>query len=342
PRAQGTLARRTPPSSGPSAFHGGDEVYPAASAQAYQNQLRQPYAWAFPDHDHKSADGVPVFAIPGNHDWYDGLVLFLAYFCREKEWHLGNWRSQQRQTYFAVQLPVQWCLGATDIQLADNMDQPQADYFAVIAKQMPRDSKVILCSAEPGWLYTHTDSMSWSITDYAIGIAETADRGLTIPLLLSGDTHHYSRYSSTDGKQFVTSGGGGAFLHPSHQLADGVALKWMGHDLDLSLTTSPDTGHAETGQRACYPSEDVSRRLVWRNLWFAIMNWDFSLLLGVIYWILGIGVTLRNEWDAYIIVGLIFAGAIMGYTYNQEKSGRPSVIITSAIHSAVHAITLIF
>src|SRR5262249_56931337 len=138
-----------------------------------------------------------VGAIDGNCDWYAGVGLFLAYFCREKEWHLGNWRSQQRQTYFAVQLTDHWWLWATDFQLADNMDQPQADYFAVIAKQMPRDSKVILGSAEPGWLYTHTDSMSWSITDYAIGIAETADRGLTIALLLSGDTHSYSRYSCT-------------------------------------------------------------------------------------------------------------------------------------------------
>lgn len=68
---------------------GGDEVYPKASRQAYMNQLRQPYAWAAPDRDRKDDKGRPVLAIPGNHDWYDGLVLFLAYFCKEKPWHLG-------------------------------------------------------------------------------------------------------------------------------------------------------------------------------------------------------------------------------------------------------------
>ena len=59
-----------------------------------------------------------------------------------------------------------------------------------------------MCSAEPGWLYTDTNSKSWSITDYAIGIIAAADKGLTIPVLISGDTHHYSRYVAEDGTQF--------------------------------------------------------------------------------------------------------------------------------------------
>lgn len=321
---------------------GGDEVYPTAGKDAYENQLRQPYAWAFPDHDPKSDDGVPVFAIPGNHDWYDGLVIFLALFCREKHWHLGGWRSQQRRSYFAAQITDKWWVWATDIQLADNMDQPQHDYFTAIAKEMPQDSKIILCSAEPGWLYTHTNSQSWEIMHYAISIANNANRGLTIPLLLSGDTHHYSRYSAEDGKQFVTSGGGGAFLHPTHQLAEKVTVKWTDGVRHLSLTTSPDAGHAESGEAACYPSKQVSRDLLWKNRFFAFTNWDFSLLMGVIYWIMAIGLTLRDQWDAYIIVSIIFAIGIMGYTYKQEKSGRPAVLVSSAIHAAAQVIAVIY
>jgi len=38
-------------------------------------------------------------------------------------------------------------------------------------------------------------------------------RGLKIPLVLSGDTHNYSRYVGDDNHtQFITSGGGGAFI----------------------------------------------------------------------------------------------------------------------------------
>lgn len=55
---------------------GGDEVYPLANAQTYRNQLWQPYSWAFPDHDRKDDAGVPLFAIPGNHDWYVVQLFF--------------------------------------------------------------------------------------------------------------------------------------------------------------------------------------------------------------------------------------------------------------------------
>ncbi|AXK79530.1 hypothetical protein DW352_02745 [Pseudolabrys taiwanensis] len=321
---------------------GGDEVYPAASAQAYQNQLRQPYAWAFPDHDKKSDDGVPVYAIPGNHDWYDGLVLFLAFFCSEKRWHLGNWRAHQRRSYFALQLTDEWWLWATDIQLQDDMDAPQASYFNTIARGMPPNSKIILCSAEPGWLYTHTNSKSWSIMDYAIGIAEAADRNLTIPVLLSGDTHHYSRYSAEDGKQFITSGGGGAFLHPTHHLADKVTVKWTGQNKHLSLTTSPEAGHAEVPDAVCYPRKSDSVQMLWRNLLFAFKNWDFSLLMGGIYWVFGVAIGLRNQWDTYAVIAAIFATAIMRYTCVQEKSTRTTVLVTSALHAAAHVVTVLY
>jgi hypothetical protein len=120
----------TPLPRGQALIMGGDEVYPKASRQAYANQLRQPYAWAAPDHDPKDDTGRPVLAIPGNHDWYDGLVLFLAFFCKEKPWHLGEWRSYQRRSYFAIRITESWWLWATDIQLADDMDQPQADGYA--------------------------------------------------------------------------------------------------------------------------------------------------------------------------------------------------------------------
>jgi hypothetical protein len=327
---------------------GGDEVYPAATAGAYKNQLWQPYNWAFPDHDKTSNHVVPIFAIPGNHDWYDGLILFLAYFCREKPLHLGSWRSRQRRSYFAFQITETWWLWATDIQLADNMDQPQADYFKLIAANMPADSKIILCSAEPGWLYTDTNSKSWSIMDYAIGIAQEAEKGLTIPILISGDTHHYSRYVANDGTQFVTSGGGGAFLHPTHQLERNIHLQWLDGQKELTLGTIAVATENERTSAACYPSMRVSRNLTWRNLWFAFTNWDFSLLMGVIYWLVGIAISLRNQWDVYAFVVLIFCSSIIGYTTTQEKAhiiGATSepeksrgwtVVISSTLHAAVH------
>jgi hypothetical protein len=307
---------------------GGDEVYPKASENAYRYQLRMPYVWAFPDPNPDSEKGVPLFAVPGNHDWYDGLVLFLAYFCGHKATRFGGWRAEQRRSYFAIQVTETWWLWAIDIQLADNIDQPQFDYFTMIAQGMPRDSKIILCSAEPGWLYTDTNSKSWDITDYALGIANEANKNLTIPILLSGDTHHYSRYVGPNNTQFITSGGGGAFLHPTHQLESSVAVKWLGTPHTLALA-------------AAYPSFDVSRSLVWRNLFFAIKNWDFSVLMGLVYWLLAIAVTLRDQWDMYFFIVVVFGWSLIGYTTNQEKSYRPAVLITSALHALAHILVVI-
>ncbi|MEH2609623.1 metallophosphoesterase [Bradyrhizobium sp. AZCC 1693] len=307
---------------------GGDEVYPKASENAYRYQLRMPYVWAFPDPNPDSEKGVPLFAVPGNHDWYDGLVLFLAYFCGHKATRFGGWRAEQRRSYFAIQVTETWWLWAIDIQLADNIDQPQFDYFTMIAQGMPPDSKIILCSAEPGWLYTDTNSKSWDITDYALGIASEANKNLTIPVLLSGDTHHYSRYVGPNNTQFITSGGGGAFLHPTHQLESSVVVNWVGTSRTLGLA-------------AAYPSFDVSRQLVWRNLLFAIKNWDFSVLMGLVYWLLAIAVTLRDQWDMYLFIAVVFGWSLTGYTTNQEKSYRPAVLITSALHALAHILVVI-
>jgi hypothetical protein len=315
---------------------GGDEVYPKATANAYRNQMGLPYQLALPDPDDKSDIGIPVYAVPGNHDWYDGLVNFLAFLGRHKPWHMGAWRAGQRRSYFALQLTERWWLWATDIQLADDMDQAQADYFKAIAEGMPANSKIILCSAEPGWLYTKTNRNSFEIVDYAVRIARDADRNLSVPILLSGDTHHYSRYAAGDGTQFITSGGGGAFLHPTHQLEDEITFPWFDRKTTVSLKRDPET-NASSDNIACYPSRERSRCLVWRNAFFPITNWDFALLLGTIYWLFSIALSLRNEWDIYIGIVAIFMWAFIGYTRRQEVNSSASINISAAVQGLAHS-----
>ena len=185
---------------------GGDEVYPNASREAYEYQLHDPYELARPDPNRRQKEGPLVYAVPGNHDWYDGLVMFLSLVCGEWPWHLGAWRTRQRRSYFALQLTDSWWLWATDIQLADDMDEAQASYFGIIAKNMPDTAKVILCSAEPGWLYTNSHRSSWDIINYTGRLARKAGKRFAFALFLSGDTHHYSRYVSKEGVHYITSG----------------------------------------------------------------------------------------------------------------------------------------
>ncbi len=58
---------------------GGDEVYPVASSEEYNNRLALPFEEAQRQTDQE--DGGWVVALPGNHDWYDGLVAFRRNFC---------------------------------------------------------------------------------------------------------------------------------------------------------------------------------------------------------------------------------------------------------------------
>jgi hypothetical protein len=48
-----------------------DVIYPAGEAGDYSAKFYAPYA---------NLPG-PIYAIPGNHDWYDRLVGFMTHFC---------------------------------------------------------------------------------------------------------------------------------------------------------------------------------------------------------------------------------------------------------------------
>jgi hypothetical protein len=48
-----------------------DVVYPAGDAADYEEKFYRPYA------DYPG----PIYAVPGNHDWYDGLAGFMLHFC---------------------------------------------------------------------------------------------------------------------------------------------------------------------------------------------------------------------------------------------------------------------
>ena len=218
-----------------------------------------------------------------------------------------------------------------DAQLDDDVDQPQKDYFAAIAKGMRENSNIILCGPEPGWLYTlKQGSKSLSIIDYVGWIALNRCKGVQIPLVLSGDTHHYSRYKGDDGvTQFVTSGGGGAFLHPTHQLAQTVDVdrekegySWLdGRIKKLTLGIDPTTPTDKPPKEARYPTRDESITMLRGNFKFPVLNPGFALLLGVFYWLVGLG-AIHLWWDIlYIYSAADLSCRLLGL-YAQTRGRR--------------------
>ncbi|MBK9156400.1 MAG: metallophosphoesterase [Chloracidobacterium sp.] len=283
---------------------GGDQVYPDASRDDYRKRMQRPYRAAFPRTERPDAIHPPVFLIPGNHDWYDGLTLFLAMFCNGREDnYLGSWRASQRRSYFAVHLGMNWWLWGFDSQLDEDIDTPQSDYFHAVARKMKPNAKVIICASVPTWLGASLGEASresqdrfYKGVDFVANIVCKECEGAKIPLVLSGDLHHYTRYVAKEtGTHFITAGGGGAFLHPTHFLVKNeIRIKWSRTEQSLEIGQDQPDGESK---KSIYPTRTVSRKLAWGNLKFSFTNWDFCVLvLGPLYSLCGV---LMLAWNGY-------------------------------------------
>ena len=206
---------------------GGDQCYPQATREEYKKRLLTPFNWAFstPNPDRK------MFAIPGNHDWYDGLNSFDSLFCASRDRSargnvIGGWRCQQHRSYWAIKLPYNWWIWGADIQFSKYLDTSQVSYFEAIAAQMGPQDSLIICLAEPSWLLAEFSGEDEEENFFKITTI-ARERGVRICAVIAGDWHHYARYFAHElDVHFITSGGGGAFLHPTHILKNAISVRW--------------------------------------------------------------------------------------------------------------------
>jgi hypothetical protein len=271
---------------------GGDQVYPTASSEAYKDHFEGPWRAALPWTPPKDPDDPahPVlYALPGNHDWYDGLTGFLRMFGQGR-W-IGGWRTRQTRSYFAVKLPHRWWLWGLDIQSESLIDDPQLEYFTFVARHhAERGDRIVLATPVPTWTQLERKPEAFENLAY---FERTVIRphGLLLPLTLAGDMHHYARYEREDapldgeggtgGSHRITAGGGGAFLHPTHDLPR-----------TTTLTIDPEGPRTDDGRSApvreryglqtCYPRRRTSRWLSLSALALPVRNWTFLFVPGVV------------------------------------------------------------
>lgn len=286
---------------------GGDQVYPTANREEYQDRFSGPYRAAFPWTEAETAPHL--FAIPGNHDWYDGLTSFTRLFC-QRRW-VGGWKTRQKRSYFALKLPHGWWLWGTDIQLEADIDLPQMEFFQRVGHEMQREAReagrerprLILCTAQPEWVYCDVQPP---------GIRKPPRKGCRLPVdpdrytsleyfhreviarhdielaaMLSGDLHHYTRYERSEGAarhdvpaQLITCGGAGAYLYPTHHMPETLRLPYS-HRTDEGEVRQD---HLRYDRRSVFPEAPDSRSLG-RWSWFSLpwRNWRFSTLLAAVY-----------------------------------------------------------
>lgn len=274
---------------------GGDQVYPYASANQYEEHLITPYSLADCD---ASEPTRKMFVLPGNHDWYDGLTAFDQTFCQARDGvseglKLGRWHCPQHRSYFAIKLPHDWWIWGLDTQLTSNLDVGQIRYFDAVAKSMPDPSKakIILCIPQPVWLEAAKSGTEKNYPRNINQIAPIAFNEAKVCAVVAGDLHHYSRYRGTgNGLNLITAGGGGAYLSPTHTLPDSIEVPWAGqkHEFSLYEKSQGGPGHKPgKSMPSLFPDRETSKSLSWWLLLFPLHNRAFSFFgLGIIYWIL--------------------------------------------------------
>jgi len=328
---------------------GGDAVYPIADPKNYKERLIDPYNGVFPRMRKRSEADDPqptIFAIPGNHDWYDSLVSFSELFCEQRDF--GGWNTAQKRSYFALRLPRGWWLFGTDTQLVSTLDKPQIEYFRKVMGHVLASDRIILCNAEPYWInaevFRHDPAFSdQKMRHFASGVL----RG-QVAVYIAGDRHYYRRHEeySIGGqllpddfpskRQKITAGGGGAFMHPTHK--ENVEL----------------IGRSRVYQLECsFPEPAVSSRLGWWNFLFPLWNPWFGLATGLLY-LLTARAFLSNlgiyEWhDIYFAVRTVVHDALTepfslywvlifftGFIFFTDTSSKIYRWIAGPIHALTH------
>lgn len=237
---------------------GGDEVYPYPSRSCYERKTEKPYTIAL-----TGRTPPDVYAVPGNHDWYDSLIAFSRTFCRPERGFAGC-RTQQTRSYFALRLPAGWWLLGIDLQLGADLDEPQIQYFQRVAEAMEDDARVILCVPEPHWIVEQNYPKDSVYEGSALEFLEKRILKHPVQVFIAGDLHHYKRHANEQGVQKVVAGGGGAFLHPTHVPKT--------HQLKHGFT-----------EQATFPDRRTSWHLAWRNGLFPILNPRFMWIPAVTY-----------------------------------------------------------
>ncbi|WP_123668202.1 metallophosphoesterase family protein [Actinocorallia herbida] len=229
-----------------------DVNYPVGSINDYAQVFFKPYQ-AYP---------APIYAVPGNHDWYDGLEGFMRVFCDRigdgapgASWHprwgpLARrlWRrpeptdesafaaaralraqpaqqAKQPGPYWYIDSPRLRVIGL-DTGIGGGIDREQAEWLRrVSADPKPK----VLITGKP--IYRNNEYRPCPIEGG--GTVDEIVRSTGYVAVIGGDIHNYQHYPvDVAGRRidYLVAGGSGAYMHATHTIPavdvkrDGVTL----------------------------------------------------------------------------------------------------------------------
>ena len=337
---------------------GGDEVYPSAKWSTYQERFTGPYAAALRDPDGPGPycpAQRPQRALrrPGQSRLVRRAGSFTRMFCQDAA--IGGWQTRQKRSYFAIDLPHGWWLWGIDIQFDAYIDGPQLEYFTQGRhERLQPGDRVILATAKPSWVKVPDDGpapQSWQSLAY-LDKRLIRPKDAELALTITGDLHHYSRYSPVDGAKHdkVTAGGGGAYLSPTH---------WLPPSLELPSLDGKTRATHRLGK--CWPDAPASKRLRWGilrhlmpwvtptlNLVLIGISFLFALLLAAGVKDQATGMPADGSWELIgdsVSLWLVFAvlplgAALVGWAVFGDAPWLAGVIHAVVQFCAVGALTL--
>jgi hypothetical protein len=233
-----------------------DVIYPAGGIDEYKERFFRPYR----------AYRSPVYAVPGNHDWYDDCTGFMYWFCgadgpanrrrgrrspkaflRDLLWRrpprarrgcaaeARSMRSSASQSglqpgpYLAIDAGSVRLVGI-DTGITGELDHDQGEWLRRVSRNSTKPK--ILLTGKP--IYVDGEHHPGKIEG-----GGTVDQIVTAPehnyiAAIGGDIHNYQRYPVrlSDGRtlMYIVSGGGGAFMHETHTIPNLDEQKLAGVD----------------------------------------------------------------------------------------------------------------
>jgi Calcineurin-like phosphoesterase len=192
-----------------------DVVYPAGGVHEYEAKFHRPYRDL----------AAPILAVPGNHDWYDGLEGFMVHLCGAPPPRRRDRGAVER--LLAARPPAQpgpyWALDTgplrvigIDTGILGGLDPAQTAWLRRVAAG--RDVPKLLVTGKP--LYADGRHAPWPLDGGGSLDALVRDPAHRFVAVLAGDVHNYQRYPvEVEGRrtiQHVVCGGGGAFSNGTH------------------------------------------------------------------------------------------------------------------------------
>lgn len=222
-----------------------DVIYPSGDAEDYEGKFYRPYE-DYP---------APIYALPGNHDWYDGLSGFMFHLCdaevsqtnvvpesssfkerlrsglwrrsaeisstvvaRKKAWRSDRKQcSSQRSPYFAIETgPL--LIACIDTGMNGSIDREQGEWLRRVSRET--DKPKLLLTGKP--IYVDGEYHPGEIEGGGTVDEVVRDPSNNYVAAIGGDIHNYQRYPVRleDGRkiEYVVSGGGGAYMSATHRI----------------------------------------------------------------------------------------------------------------------------